>query len=388
MRDGRRMSDSGLDLMTDGQAQQPPGPGRRRASSPPRKPWGRRLVALVVVVALLLAAWFGYQKISDMMSGPEDYVGQGTGKVTVQIPSGAGGQQIATILKDAGVVKSAEAFYQLAIKDSRFQSVQAGYFSLRKKMSAEAALVALIDKGNRVEGKVTIPEGARVGQIVELIAANSEIKEKDLLAALDKPETLGLPDVANLNPEGYLFPATYEIPPGTSATDLLKQMVAKTLDVAKSLDIGTRARALGLTGEEVLTVASILEYEANNEEDYAKVARVLYNRIDQGMPLQLDSTVSYVSKRKGDVFTTPEERADPSKYNTYQNAGLPPGPIGSPGEKTIEAALNPAEGSWLFFVAVNLETGETVFSDTFGEHNKAVAQLQEYCKTAPEGVCG
>lgn len=382
------MSDSGLDLVTGGPEQPPAGPGRRRAEPPRRKPWGRRLVALVIVAALAFGAWKGYQKVSDMFGGPEDYTGQGTGKVTVEIPEGAGGQQIANILKKAGVVKSAEAFYQLAIEDSRFQSVQAGFFSLRKEMSAENALVALIDKGNRVEGKVTIPEGARVGQIVELIAANSEIPEKDLLAALDKPEKLGLPDVANLNPEGYLFPATYEVPPGTTASQLLKQMVAKTLDVSSSLDIGTRAEALGLTGEQVLTVASILEYEANNEEDYAKVARVLYNRIEQGMPLQLDSTVSYVSKRKGDVFTTPEERADPSEYNTYQNAGLPPGPIGSPGEKTIEAALNPAEGSWLFFVAVNLETGETVFSDTLGEHNTAVAQLQEYCKTAPDGVCG
>jgi UPF0755 protein len=145
---------------------------------------------------------------------------------------------------------------------------------------------------------------------------------------------------------------------------------------------------LGYTGEQILTVASILEYEANNDEDYAKVARVLYNRLDKGMPLQLDSTVSYVSGRKGDVFTTPEERDAESAYNTYQNPGLPPGPIGSPGEKTIEAALNPADGTWLYFVAVNLETGKTVFSDTLGEHNRAVAQLQEYCKTAPEGVCG
>lgn len=372
------MSDSGLDLMTSG----PTGPGRRRAEKPPRKPWGRRIIVLVVLLAVLAGGYFAYGKVSDMLSGPDDYTGQGSGSVTVEIPSGAGGQQIANILADAGVVKSAEAFYQLALKDSRFQAVQAGYFTLPKKASAEAALVALINKANRAEGKVTIPEGARVGQIVKTIAANSSISEKSLLAVLDKPETLGLPQVANLNPEGYLYPATYEVPPGTTAEELLRQMVKKTLDVAKSLDIGTRARALGLSGEEVLTVASILEYEAKKDADYPKVARVLYNRLKIGMPLQLDSTVSYVSKREGDVFTTPEERADPSKYNTYQNAGLPPGPIGSPGEKTIEAALNPAEGDWLYFVAVNLETGETVFSKTFAEHNVGVAKLQEYCKTS------
>lgn len=378
------MSDSGLDLMTSG----PSGPGRRRAESPARKPWGRRIVALVVVAVILVGGYVAYGKVSDMLGGPEDYTGQGTGDITVEIPSGAGGQQIATILKDAGVVKSAEAFYQLAIKDSRFQSVQAGFFALRKEMSAENALVALIDKGNRVEGKVTIPEGARVDQVVATIAAKTEISKADLQKVLDDPKDLGLPAVAKGNPEGYLFPATYEVPPGTTATDLLKKMVAKTVAVASDLDIGTRAKALGYTGEQILTVASILEYEANNDEDYPKVARVLYNRLDQGMPLQLDSTVSYVSGRKGDVFTTEEERNAESAYNTYKNPGLPPGPIGSPGEKTIEAALNPAEGSWLFFVAINLETGETVFSDTFAQHNQAVAKLQEYCKTAPEGVCG
>ena len=164
-------------------------------------------------------------------------------------------------------------------------------------------------------------------------------------------------------------------------------MVAKTIDVSKSLNIDSRASALGMSGEEVLTVASILEYEAKKDEDYPKVARVLYNRLKANRALQLDSTVSYVSKRKGDVFTTAEERADPSEYNTYKHPGLPPGPIGSPGEKTIEAALNPAEGNWLYFVAVNLETGETVFSETKEEHEKAVGQLREYCRGADDKIC-
>jgi UPF0755 protein len=308
--------------------------------------------------------------------------------VTVEIPSGAGGQEIANLLKKEGVVKSAEAFYQLSLSDNRFVAVQAGFFTLRKQMSADAALGALVDKGNRVQSTVTIPEGSRVDQVVAAIAGNTEISKADLQAVIDDPKQLGLPDVAEGNPEGYFFPATYEVPPGTTAAGLLKQMVDKTVSVAQDLDIGTRAKALGYTGEEILTIASILEYEAKADEDYAKVARVLYNRLDDGMPLQLDSTVSYVSGRKGDVFTTEDERNAESAYNTYQNAGLPPGPIGSPGEKTIEAALNPAEGSWLYFVAVNLETGETVFSNTFAEHNRAVAKLQEYCKTAPDGVCG
>lgn len=379
-------SDSGLDLVTGAE---PSGPGRRRAETPPRAPWGRRIVVLVVLVVLVLGGYraFGYAK-DRFFASAEDYTGQGTGKVTVEIPSGAGGQEIATILKQEGVVKSAEAFYQLSLSDNRFTAVQAGFFVLRKQMSADAALGALVDANNRVQSTVTIPEGSRVDQVVATVAANSDIPEADLQAVVDDPSELGLPEVAQGNPEGYFFPATYEVPPGTTAVSLLKQMVDKTLSVAQDLDIGTRAKALGYTGEEILTVASILEYEAKADADYAKVARVLYNRLEDGMPLQLDSTVSYVSGRKGDVFTTPEERNAESAYNTYQNAGLPPGPIGSPGEKTIEAALNPAQGTWLYFVAVNLETGETVFSNTLAEHNRGVAQLQAYCRTAPEGICG
>ena len=386
----------GLDLMTGGGDHEggdsgsgdSAGGGRRRAEKAPRSPWGRRLLIVVVVLGLLFGGYTAFGKVQNYLNGPEDYTGQGSGSVTVEIPEGANGQQIANILKENGVVKSAEAFYQLSLTDARFQAIQAGFYQLRLKMSSDWAMRELADRGNRVEGKVTIPEGARVDQVVEIISANSEIPAKDLEAALKDPSELDLPAVAQGNPEGYLFPATYTVEPGETAVGLLKQMVAKTVSVAKDLDIGTRAKALRYSGEEILTVASILEYEAKADKDYAKVARVLYNRLDQGMPLQLDSTVSYVSGRKGDVFTTEEERNAESAYNTYKNPGLPPGPIGSPGEKTIEAALNPADGSWLFFVAVNLETGETVFSDTFGEHNKAVAQLQAYCKTAPDGVCG
>ncbi len=343
----------------------------------------RALVLLLVIAGLV----FAFVKVKDFLGGPDDYSGTGTGKVVIEVPVGANGTQIADVLAEKDVVKSAEAYYQVSLNDSRSQTIQPGFYELRKQMSAKAALDALVDKKNRVEGRVAVPEGARVDQIVKLIAQGSEIPEKDVTAALEKPADLGLPKEAEQNPEGYLFPATYTVEPGTSATDLLKQMVAKTVEVSKKLDIDTRASALGLSGEEILTVASILEYEAKKDADYPKVARVLYNRIKANQALQLDSTVSYVSKRKGDVFTTAEERADPSAYNTYKHTGLPPGPIGSPGEKTIEAALNPAQGDWLYFVAVNLESGETVFSETKAEHDKAVAQLQEYCRGADDKIC-
>jgi UPF0755 protein len=335
---------------------------------------------LILVLAVLA---FGFVKVKDFLSGPADYTGQGTGTVVVEVPAGANGQQIADVLASKDVVKSAEAYYQVSLHDARAQAIQPGFYQLRKQMSAKAALAALVDKKNRVEGKVVVPEGSRVGQIVQAIAKGSEISAKDVTAVLDKPSELGLPPEAKDNPEGYLFPATYTVEPGTSARDLLREMVAKTLDVEQKLNIDSRAQSLNLTKEQVLTVASILEYEANHAADYPKVARVLYNRLDKNIALQLDSTVSYVSKRKGDVWTTPEERASSSAYNTYKHQGLPPGPIGSPGEQTIEAALNPAAGDWLYFVP-DFEKGTTVFSDNLADHEKAAEKAREYCRTHEE----
>ncbi len=160
-------------------------------------------------------------------------------------------------------------------------------------------------------------------------------------------------------------------------------MVAKSVSVNESLDLAAKAEAVNLTPEQVLTVASILEYEANRSEDYPKVARVLYNRLNKGMPLQLDSTVSYISQREGDVYTTAAERANPSAYNTYKHPGLPPGPIGSPGEETIKAALSPAKGDWLYFVP-DYEDDTTHFSETFEEHQKWADKLAAYCRKSEE----
>jgi UPF0755 protein len=360
--------DGGLEILTGPDESRPARPGsRRREEPPPEKKTGlRNLLALLAVIAILIGGYVVVTKAMDRMGGAEDYSGSGTGTVEVGIPSGANGIQIARLLAEQDVVKSSEAFYQLSLTDARAQQIQPGTYRLRTQMSAEAALTALVDPSARVRAKFTVPEGARVGQIVEIIAKNTELDAKDLEAALDDPASIGLPDFAKGNPEGYLYPETYFVEPGEDAQEVLTRMVEQTLKVAKDLDIGSRAPALGLSGEEVLTVASILEYEGQKPEDYAKIARVLYNRIEQGMPLQLDSTVSYVSERKGDVWTTAEERANPSLYNTYQHAGLPPGPIGSPGSASIEAALNPAEGSWLYFFAT--KDGSVIYNEDFGKH--------------------
>ncbi|GAA1728829.1 endolytic transglycosylase MltG [Aeromicrobium alkaliterrae] len=362
------MTESGLDLVTGGE---PPRPerGRRRAEKPKKKRgWLKLLLLLVVLAVLAFGGLQAYGWAQDRFGAAPDYTGEGSGEVVVQVESGASWRSVSYDLEEQDVVKSAKAFYEEALDDPDQAVLQAGSYLMKEQMSAEAAYRALTTEIVKADARIAVPEGARVDAIVASIAEKTEIPQADLEAALADPAAIGLPAIAAGNPEGYLYPATYTVDPGETAVSLLSKMVAKGLEVATSLDIEGRAAALGYTTEQVLTVASILEYEVSND-DFARGARVIYNRLDMGMPLQMDSTVHYVSGRSGDVFTTDEERAADSPYNTYKYPGLPPGPIGSPGEAAIEAALNPEAGDWVYFVA-DPDTGETTFATTYSEHQQ------------------
>ncbi len=364
------------------------GDGSEEPARPVSSRFGRScLPVLIVLVVLVGGAWLGgrwaFEEISTRLAPPPDYAGPGTGSVLFEVESGASSVQIGRGLKSAEVVKSVDAFADAARQEEKSRNIQVGYYQLRKQMKASEALAVLVEPANLLQSLVVVPEGARVDQVVTSIVDKTDISRKDITAALANPAAIGLPAEARGNPEGYLYPATYTVPPKQSALALIKEMVAKAVEVERSLDTATRAAKLNLTPQQVLTVASILEYEVNRSEDYPKVARVIYNRLDRGMKLQMDSTVAFVSKRTGDVFTTAAERASRSPYNTYRYTGLPPAPIGSPGKSTIEAALSPAKGDWLFFVA-DYEADTTRFSETLGEHSKWVAKLQEYCRSSED----
>lgn len=368
------MSDVGLDLRE-----------RRGHRAERKKRGGGGCLVLVLLAVLVLGgAYFGISKgagaVSEWINGPEDYSGQGTGGAVIEVKDGDTVAAVGRTLKAEGVTASVDAFVELAQNDNRAQELQPGFYQLRKKMSSQWALDELSDPKNRVEGRVTVPEGSRVDQVVAAIVRGTDLTEADVTEALKKPDSLGLPADAKGDAEGYLFPATYTVPPGSDATQVLKQMIDKAKEVETELDLEGRAKTLGITKEEAVIVASLIEREASRDDDRPKVARVVYNRLEDDMPLELDSTVTYATKRTGDVFTTDAERRSDSPYNTYKNAGLPPGPISSPGEEALNAALNPAEGNWLFFVTVDLETGRTLFADDYSGHQKNVAKLRAYCK--------
>lgn len=354
-------------------------------------PWGW-IIAVVVVLGLLVAGgvyvWNNYgEKIQDILgiAPPIDYTGTGNGEeVTVVIESGDIGSDVARKLEAAGVTMTFDAFYQLLLEDDSI-TFEPGNFRLQKEMSAASALAALQDPANRIINQATIPEGVTAASALELIAAATELPLEELQAEAANFTQFGIP-ANSPSIEGWLFPATYQFDPGVTAHDAIKMLVDEMIATLDAAGVAPDARF------RVLTMAALVQRESGpNVEDMAKIARVFENRITRGMLLQSDATVHYGVGDTSSVWTTPEQRADASNpYNTYANPGLPIGPIGLPGADAINAAVHPADGSWLYFVTVNLKTGETVFSNTLAEHDRAANRLYAWCDENAENAayCG
>jgi UPF0755 protein len=367
----QQVSDLGLDLE----------PGRRRARRR-RRPFG--CLAVLIALAVLvgggyLAVSYGVDALQSRLSPPEDYEGSGTGRVLVEVRQGEAASDIAATLVDQGVVKSQEAFTDAARNDPDSVTIQVGFYELKKQMSAESALAVLVQPENRVRNTVTIPEGYTVRQIVAALAKKTDFPARQFDRVLADPTTIGLPTYAEGNPEGYLFPATYELPPTATPRSILTSMVKRYKAAVTDLDVSAKAQGLGYTPHDVMTVASLVQSEARNAADFPRVARVVYNRLDQDMPLQFDSTVHYATGKDGSVGTSDDARSSSSPYNTYKVTGLPPTPIAAPGEQAIRAALNPAPGSWLYFVTTNPDTGETKFATSFAGHQRNVRDFEQWC---------
>jgi len=347
------------------------------------------LAVLLAAAVLLFGGYFLYDQSKGLLEGfgeIPDYPGPGRGSVTVTIPEGASLDDIGALLVESDVVQSRQAWDQAVRAEPRSTSVQAGRYVMRKQMAAVDALNLLINPGeSRVRAEFTIAEGLRLSAQVEALAKETKIKKTDFQRALAKPKSLGLPSYAKNRPEGFLFPDTYELTAQATATSTLRQMVDQYKAVTEDIGLAADAKKLGRSPYEVLIVASIIEREVNQDEYRAKVARVLYNRLDEGMKLGLDSTVIYAENLKTNT-TTPKDRKSKSRYNTYRYAGLPPGPIAAPGRAALEAAANPEKGDWRYFVTVNFETGETGFGRTEADFDRLKAKFQRYCRANP-GTC-
>jgi UPF0755 protein len=352
------------------------------------------LAVLLAMAVLLGGSYFvatrGVEAIKDRFAAPEDFEGPGRGSVTFEVKEGDSIAAMGRGLKADGVVASVEAFTDAAAADPDSTSIQVGAYKMKKQMAAEDALGILLDPDNILKNTITIPEGLRVEDITALLADHTDFEQARFEKVLDDPAALGLPDYAEGNPEGYLFPSTYDFGPKETPKSILAAMVDRWEQAAAEATLESAAADLGYTPAELMTVASLVESEAARDEDRAKVARVIYNRLEgeetNGL-LQIDATVNYAADQELGAVPTTEDLEIDSPYNTYKNPGLPPTPIEAPGDAAIEAAAHPAEGGWYYYVTVNLRTGETKFAETYDEFLGYKDELREYCETESQGAC-
>ncbi|MCC5581092.1 endolytic transglycosylase MltG [Microtetraspora sp. AC03309] len=338
---------------------------RKRRTRQRRKGFAASLIAIVVVAGVLGGVgYLGFNWFHDVIV-PKDFTGAGTGEIIVEVKEGATASDVAQELEKQGVVASARAFVNAIGAAGKSSSLQPGEYTLRKGMSAEAA-VTMLDPKNRVLNRLTIREGLRLSKIfTELSTATGKPVEEFKKAA---KKDLGLPRYAKGRLEGYAFPATYEISPKLSAAQILTKMVDRFNQTAQRLDLERQAKQLGYSAHEIMIIASIVQAESGNQDDMGKVARVIYNRLSRNpqMNLAMDSTVMYGLNKYG-IAATHADLKSTSLYNTYTRPGLPPGPIDNPGDHAIEAALKPADGNWLYFVTVDPKKGITKFTDKESE---------------------
>ena len=333
----------------------------------------KRLIGAGLVIVLFTFSLFLVR--SQSSSAPDfDSVQsvQDLPEVTIEVPDGATGSQIASILFESGVVKSSEAYFRAAVGDARSQKVAPGSHRLTLKISARQALDQLLDP-DRIPNLIRVAEGAWKSEVQSAFInyGFTKLEVSKAFSSLKLPQGFS-------NSEGLIFPAQYSFPQDTSAQEAAQSMIDRFSEdlYGKKLLQGNK----DFSAQQLLTIASIVQAESTNE-DFSKVARVIYNRLKIGMPLQMDSTVHFIMQARGDIFLSRKSTALNSPYNSYRKFGLPPGPICSPSSDAIKATLEPIQGDWLYFITV--APGDTRFTASFDEFSKWKV---EYTKNRKAGA--
>jgi UPF0755 protein len=367
------------DAEADGDSDEPGGRGDRRGRGGKEKKRRNGCACLVVLLVfgggLGGVGYFGYQFYQNRFGSAPDYAGEGTGQtVSVVIPKGAFGSTIGQKLKDAGVVKSVDAFVSAQQQNPDGDKIQAGAYLLKKEMSAKSAVAMMLDPTS--QNSVLVKPGERNVSVYSAIDKQLDLSSGSTRKAAEKKfESLGLPDWANDNDdikdplEGFLYPGTYPAAKGMKPETVLKEMVTRAVEKYDAYDLEAKAKALKLDNPlQVITVASLVQAEGKTDDDYRRMAEVVYNRLDLANPetyglLQFDSTFNYLKNESNINISESEINSNQDPYNTYTQKGLPPGPIGNPGDGAIKATLNPTDDGWYYFVAVD-GVSKTEFAKT------------------------
>ena len=331
------------------------------------------VLSLGLVGATVIALNYDSLRSAYLQLTTLDFEGPGEGEVVVRIDAGDDGLVVTQKLIDAGVVRDFDSFYRHLIENNAV--FYPGSFMMKLQMSNKAALEVLSNAANAMTYKVTIPEGYRAVQIFEELSTVTGIPVEEFKTVAEDLAGFGIPDEAKTI-EGYLFPATYSFDTQATSKDILGAMVARMKQELERLEIEPEK------WHSTLTLASIVQREAKLEPDFYKVSRVFANRLAIGMKLETDPTITYSYSGK-DMSEVSRAEQIKHGYNTYLIEGLPPGPIASPGSLALDATLNPVDGDWLFFVTINLESGETKFSRTLAEHEKYVVLLRKWERENP-----
>jgi UPF0755 protein len=315
------------------------------------------LKRLILLIAALLAFTFALSVVHNKFLLNDYLLTTTTSQVEIVIEDGDTGTQIAQKLEKAGVIKASKVFYKVAINDKRSNSISPGIHKIDLKISARSALEQLLDPKRNL-GLFGFIEGLRKNEILDLLAKSKLVTGK--LTPTIKPDALYKSD----NLEGFLFPAQYSFSPGTLIDDAVNQMVQRFNLAAKESKIDQGYKEFSPL--ELVTIASIIQAEGD-PQDFTKIAQVIYNRLKIGMPLQMNTTVEYAANLRGKIRLPYKQLEVNSRYNTYKYRGLPPGPIGNPGQAALNASVNPESGDWIYFITVKPQ--DTRFTKSYEQFN-------------------
>ena len=318
-------------------------------------------VVLGAAAALGVFAWQVLTPTDALRAGP----------LVVEIPAHEGVAHIATRLRDAGVVRGRWSFVALALARGSARRLKAGEYEVERGARALDVL-ALIESGRVKQHTILHPEGATVLELARALENERLAALADVGRAAADPALLKALGIEGASVEGYLFPDTYQFVRGMSPAEMLTRMVQR-MRGKLTPGILARAREKNLSVHALLTLASIVEREAVARDELRLVSAVFWNRLKLDMPLQADPTVQYAVGKERRALTREDLQAD-DPFNTYRHAGLPPGPIASPGLAAVEAVLDPAPVNYLYFVAEDARRHH--FSRTASEHNAAVARYR------------
>lgn len=332
-------------------------------------------IILIIVIAGAAGGLYVYNGMQPVKASEQP--------VKFTIEPGTGTNGIAEILEDQGLVKNSFLFLSYLKWKSEGSRFQAGVYELNPGATYEE-IIAKLNSGDVVKAEMirfTIPEGFTVTQMADKLAEQG-IANKEVFLDLAKQATglsnalladLSNSDQLTFKLEGYLFPETYELKKGSTETDIVQRMFEETSKRLDEIpDFREKLAQRGMSLNELMTVASLVEREVVADNERALVAGVIYNRLAEGMKLEIDATVQYLLGKPKERLMNSDLRSVDSPYNTYLYEGLPPGPIAAPSLKSIEAALEPESSEYLFYVTKKDGSGEHLFAKTYNEHLKNI----------------